>query len=324
LITTRSGGELEWNSANLAFAFDRHLERGVDRVAILHPGILSPFAEACGRALERIGVPFIRVYPVPRVCDYQRLLDVLRRHQVTTVMTTASLALKLLYERGHLAKDERPWGVRRWLLTGELLTPAFMRHASQLADAQVSTFVYGSSEAATCAIGDRDDLYDPCLKDFAFELVPSSESGLFELWLTWLNAGVRPLVRYRTGDVFELRFEGDGAQRQVRMDAYGRADGSVLSARSRREVDELIFGSGYQVYHYELGLGVKQGKLEVVIGSDGLARREACAEALRDDVSELLGRPIEVQVNAPASEFLQFSPSPKSTRFYALREQEPQ
>lgn len=98
LQTPRSNIELNWNTKNQMHAYSRLLKKKQDRVAIIHPGILSPFIEATTSALKKLEIGHVRIFPIEGICDYYRIREILVKYEITTIMTTPSLALKTLYE----------------------------------------------------------------------------------------------------------------------------------------------------------------------------------------------------------------------------------
>ncbi|MFL6336287.1 MAG: hypothetical protein ACJ754_23545 [Pyrinomonadaceae bacterium] len=316
LVTPRSAEEMRWNSRNIARAFSTTLVPALDRVAILHPAIMSPFAEACGLALAQLGIPYLRIYPIPKVCNYERLIRVLRSYDITAIMTTATLAYKVLYERSLLDAARAVWKVDKYLLTGELLTEASLRNMSAISGGEASVFVYGSSEAATCFIGCERGKYHPCLRDFVFELVPTDgRHAYYELLITWLNTGVRPLIRYNTHDVVSYGVGCQCGYTGVWLDAHGRNTEDALGFERRRKLDEIVFGVGASVYHYDLSVGPAEAVLTVILDAEPPAGEgKRVARLLAETVRQKLGFPVRVEVNPAGHEFYDFSPTTKTER----------
>lgn len=313
LVTPRSAEELRWNSRNLSKAFEVSLNSYVDRVGILHPAIMSPFAEACGLALTQIGVPFVRVYPIPKVCDYKRLVRILRDYEISAIMTTPALARKLLYERSRLSKEDRKWSLRQFLLTGELVTEASLSNIARLFDGEGRAFVYGSSEAATVAIPQNHFRFRPCLGDFVFELHPTEgPEPIYEIVLTWLNGGARPLIRYATGDA---TFFG-GEDHDPWLEILGRIEAPFGDVLTRQRVDRAVYDAGPAVYHFVAERRDQHLKVEVICSSDLTDRDTASArEALTRSIGGVWQGKLEVVVNPPEHSFRDFSPSPKMAQF---------
>lgn len=307
LQTPRGASDLAWNALNQATAYRRFLQPGVDRVAILHPSILSPFIEASSIALRELGIGQVRVYPIPRVCDYQRIFSVLDRYRITTVMSTPSLAYKLLYEFTRLESRRPPTSLSKLLLTGEELSPASIHNFRQIMgpDALVAPFVYGSSEAATLMLGRQDGMFDPVLDDFIFEFHEAGQDDGKKLIVTWLREGLMPILRYDTGDYFVPPSPVLSALRFL-----GRVGSTAAERKFRADVEQALYAMPVPVFHYEGQFSPthKQLKLSVVLASPTADAAILVEEVLRH---RLPSWRITVQVNPATMDFLQFSPSPK-------------
>lgn len=317
LVTPRSLEELRWNGRNLSKAFERHLARGLDRVAIVHPGLLSPFVEASTLALYQIGTPFLRIFPIEKVCSYERIVRVFRDYGITAMMTTPTLAAKLLFERQRLPKELQAWSVRKLLLTGEVLTKPALQNFGRLTCGDARAFVYGSSEAATCAFGCSEGHYHPLLDDFAYELRPSASgsSARAELVVTWLNTGVRPLVRYRTGDLVEHGTDCACGDPGVWFDVLGRASAESGRAPRRAALEEVIYSKDEPVYHYELALGRGEHSLVLIIDPGASERRrERIANQVAEACQARLDFAPKVSVNPEGHEYYAFAPTAKTER----------
>jgi phenylacetate-coenzyme A ligase PaaK-like adenylate-forming protein len=320
LVTPRSSEELRWNGANVAKAFARNLAPGRDRVALLNPSCMSPFAEACGLALMSLGVPFVRVFPIAKVMTYPRIRQILRDYRITVVMTTMTLANKLAFEwkkEWHGGGDgEGP--LTKLLLTGELLISTSLANTGRLLRCAANAFVYGSSESATCAIGCASHRYHPCLDDFVFEVDTddaASPTATGELLVTWLNTGIRPLVRYRTSDLATVVDRCECGQDGPAFEIHGRIASKPVSTRQRVALDEIVWSCSVPVYHYDLVLSERGTAALNVIATelqDAAARR--VAREIRDRVIEQIGLEVDVVINPKEHEFLEFAPTTKTAR----------
>lgn len=307
LQTPRGAVDLTWNAWNQAMAYRRFLQPGVDRVAILHPSVLSPFIDASSLALRELGIGQVRVYPIPRVCDYQRIFSVLERYQITTIMSTPSLVYKLLYEFSQLGNGQPPKYLRKLLLTGEELSSASIHNFKQIigTDTLVAPFVYGSSEAATLMLGREDGMFDPVLDDFIFELHDAGQEDGKKLIVTWLREGLMPILRYDTGDYFADQLTSSSALRFI-----GRAGSSAVERKFRADVEQILYSLTWPVFHYEGRFSAvdRQLNLAIVLGSPTTAVTSAIKDALH---AGLPSWRITVNINPASIDFLQFSPSPK-------------
>lgn len=267
LQTPRSAIDLEWNAINQMNAYKACVQPGVDRVAILHPGVLSPFVEASALALRYLNVGHVRVFPVPGVCDYRRIHEVFDRYRITTVMSTPTLVYKLIYELKRIGQGRLPKFLKSVLATGERFCPANARNIERILGpgSRARPFVYGSSETATLMTGNPDCTYQPIMEDFVFELPLSADhevpaSG--NLIVTWLRDGMLPILRYDTGDFFTAtEREGGGYV----FEFEGRHGNNVLGMKKQQAIEAALYRLSVPIYHFELGIDGLRRQLRLVL-----------------------------------------------------------
>lgn len=308
LQTPRAASDLAWNSINQVNAYRRFLQPGVDRVAILHPSILSPFIEASSIALRELCIGQVRVFPIPRVCDYKRIFEVLERYQITAIMSTPSLVYKLLFELAKLGQGGPPRSLKKLLLTGENLTPSSIGNLKKIIgpDSLVVPFVYGSSEAATLMLGREDGFFDPILDDFIFEFQDSDEDDGKKLIVTWLRDGLMPILRYDTGDYFAAVPTISPALRFL-----GRVGSNSIERRFLTTVEQALHSLDKPVFHYQGTFSEvnRQLNLSVVVAPTDATIKPTLEERLRECLPAWKAT---IHVNPELIEFMQFSPASKT------------
>lgn len=319
LQTPRGNIELNWNTRNQMYAYSRLLKKKQDRVAIIHPGMLSPFIEATTFALKKLEVGYVKVFPIEGICDYRRIRDVLVRYEITTIMTTPSLALKILYEIKKL--DDCPaLKLNKVLLTGELITEACEENFKKIlgVDCEVVAFVYGGSETASLMYGIGNGQYLPFQEDFIFEIVdgevtiatPDEYMVKGELHVTWLKGGLLPIKRYNTHDVFEVTVKKN---HPFKFKPLGRIANLKEGYPSSARLEELIYSVAQPIFNYVATCSSVQRSINVdlvALGSDQVS----------DDVrlkllKEFPEYEVTVRLNVVHDPFLQFAPMPKLTRY---------
>jgi phenylacetate-CoA ligase len=314
LCTPRGEFDLDWNAFNQSIAYKKFLQPNKDRVAILHPSILSPFVEASSIALKQLNIGQLRVFPIPNICDYCRIFDVLERYQITSIVSTPSLTYKILYEFQR-NKNILPFSLCNLLLTGEELSQASINNLKRIVgkNCLVVPFIYGSSEAATLMFGHENGLFEPLLDDFIFELHPSGTSKeAKKLIVTWLKEGLMPILRYDTGDYFFAHTLG----KNPKLKFLGRDGTQDVDYKFRNRLEEIFYSLSCPVYHYECKAIFDSRFLEInlfVKTSDSLPILiEEITKKIHDDFPNWK---ISVKFNPNDRSFLQFSPSPKTKKF---------
>jgi phenylacetate-CoA ligase len=326
LQTPRGMRDLKWNTLNLIFAFKQQLQPGIDQIAILHPSVLSPFVEASVRALQELGIGYIRVYPIPDVCDYQRMFDVFERFGITAIMSTPTLTYKVLFELRSAGHGKLPKRLEKLLLTGEFFSQESAANLRRILGpgGRAVPFVYGSSEAATLMHGRPDGTYRAIGEDFVFEIHPAPEklagsdaadksSICGRLIVTWLRDGLLPILRYDTNDIFTVSRHAESGEFVFHFE--GRHSSYPLSLAQRNAVEATLFNLATPVYHFECTAVEETGMLniELIAGN----KERVFLSEVRENLSRKLGAKwkINLDVNPPGSSFYRFSPTPKTNRF---------
>lgn len=273
LMTPRNPVDLAWNVNNQAESYRDLIQSGKDRVAIISPGILSPFIEASAFALNLIGVGYVRIYPIPGVCDYERMNKVINEYQITTIMTTPSLIMKYIYES---KKRNLVNKFNKILLTGERIPQSFGDNIRRILgdeSIEVIPFVYGSSETATLMKGTKDFIYKSFDKDFVFELLDpvslersqpvydESDRKVYEgcLVVTWLRDGALPVLRYNTKDIFELEVTSSGKRTWKYIKRYQDSNNGF----DENTIENIMYSSDVPVFCFRCE--VSSNKIDIKV-----------------------------------------------------------
>lgn len=327
LQTPRGLQDLSWNVLNQIAAYKKRVQPGIDRVAILHPSVLSPFVEASAMALKALGVGYVRLFPIPKVCEYERMYEVLDRYAITTVMSTPTLIYKVLYELQRLHRGRLPAALKKMLVTGERFLPASARNMERILGAEsiAQPFVYGSSETATLMQGCFDGGYRPITEDFLFEVLVEEDSRSSvnptlgdwtprgPLIVTWLRDGMLPILRYHTGDWFTLRQESSSGEYIFTFEGRNDSDGFDLSIQQK--IEATLFSLSFPIFHFECQLNTNQTRLLIDVASLELEQRAQieAENAVMEAIDERW--PVDVTLNRATLSFFNFSPSPKTRKF---------
>ena len=317
LPTPRNSIDYKWNTLNQITAYKRHLQSGQDRIAVLHPSILSPFIEASISALQLLNIGYLRIYPIPNVCNYERIISVLERYKVTAIMSTPSLVYKLLYECKKITGNY-PTYLKKILLTGEFISSHNLNNMRRMLGdhSKVVPFVYGSSEAASLMYGIEDGGYVGFESDFIFEVVPYSDATEITineeqyaysgcLLVSWLRSGLLPIIRYNTNDFVKVRKTND----QFVFYPQGRIIDYPISLKNRIELDKILYSDNDNViYNYTLRANNSLSKVEITVITDNTEKK--LSEFCKNKISVLFPKS-KIDIRYNEGEFLNFSPKPK-------------
>lgn len=313
LPTPRNQIDLQWNILNHISAYKNHLSPGIDRIAIIHPSILSPFVEASALALHKLSIGYIRVYPIPGICDYQRIYDVFKRYKITSIMTTPTIAYRILYEIKKIGNGELPSLINHVLLTGEVISKENIYNMNSIVGNNYATkpFVYGSSETAVLMYGIEDSTYKPFINDFVFEIDPIVGLNHIEneitgtLIVSWLRNGLLPIIRYNTEDIFHIIINGGGED--TIFEYIGRSnDNDVMR---KREIDKYIYSIPYDIYDYSVIETDKKLHINLIcIHSDEIKIIDHILSQTQDKI-------ITLCINSKNNSFYEYIPQTKSNRY---------
>ncbi|ODS22547.1 hypothetical protein AB835_13610 [Candidatus Endobugula sertula] len=324
LSTPRGSDEFSWNMFNQANAYRHHVQPGLDRVAILHPSVMSPFVEVSARALQEIGVGYVRVFPIPKLCEYERLFRIFEDYDITTIMSTPTLIYKIFFEFKKRFGGKLPRALNKLLLTGEYITSHNLRNLDSIlgrGPSAARAFVYGSSEAASVMYGTPDATYYGYLNDFVFEIMPIESAWVEqfdrpegavtgELYVTWLRDGIMPMLRYNTMDIFTVW--KNAVEQEWNFRAEGRFHDELITPWFRSVVDTVIYSFGFPIYHFNVD--VYDTCIKIVLIVDISTDSKLCSQKIIEDL-QVLGMDVDLTINPKDHDFYDFSPIAKSSSF---------
>ncbi|MGA5098020.1 phenylacetate--CoA ligase family protein [Streptomyces lavendulocolor] len=233
------------------------------RVGVMGPTEVHSLGDTLGDVARNVGSAVAKIWPYSPVIGFPKALQLMRDLALDVVFCTPNVALSLAKAtRAQGLDPRRDFAVKVFLVTGEMCTPDLARQIDQAWGARTYNALYGAQEslviASACARGRLHlarpnyltELVDP---DTGADLGPY---GTGELVITMLIDGIKPLIRYRTGDLVELAPNdcGCGIRGPV-VRVVGRTrDRLVLGGRSfqawqveRAVLDRIDHSFGYQV-----------------------------------------------------------------------------
>lgn len=234
------------------------------RVALMGPSELYAFGDTFGLAAASLDVFHVKIWPESTRVGFAKALQLMRDLRIDAVVCAPALVLTLAKAALHHGYRLADFDVRAFLVLGEVCTPALAENIRSLWGAETHNVLYGSQEAHAIATGcARGRLHMARPNYLAEVLDPGTgrslgRTGRGELCLTMLVPGVKPLVRYRTGDLVEVRDDDChcGLRGPV-VDVVGRvADGIRVGRRELQPVDveRLVLAGLRGVFGYQVVL----------------------------------------------------------------------
>lgn len=258
-----SNAAVEWSWRRL---FEHEFGERMPVVALMGPSELYAFGDTFGDVAQRIGAPHVKLWPESPRVGFAKALRLLRELSVEVVVCAPALCLNLAKAARHHGYDvRRDLSVRLFAVLGEICTEQLASNVSSVWGASVVPTLYGSQEALAIATGCPNRRLHISPLNYLVEVLdpasgvvrdPDSGARTGELCLTMLIDGIKPLVRYRTGDLVTLRRDdcGCGVPGDL-VDVHGRVGDLVrIGSRSLHpaELEALVLAGlrgclGYQV-----------------------------------------------------------------------------
>jgi phenylacetate-CoA ligase len=265
---------------DLAYSWGRVQARSYHGSGVhAHSSVLSTFgagpfvAGSTHRVLESLGAATVPVGPG----DTERVLSALRAGLVDTMLGTPTFAQYLANVVADRGLDGRGLGLRHVLSGGEPGggIPAIRENIERSFDAEV-TEIYGLGDITPSLMGEcpvggglhwnGQGIVWPELIDTAtLEPIPIEPGALGEPVFTALTREAMPLVRYRSGDIFEIQDAGCPCGR------------TSWRARCVGRVDDMFIVRGVNVYPSAIQAIVADfrpevtGRIRVVLPEQGVS-----------------------------------------------------
>lgn len=289
---------------NYTEAYKTVVRPGEDRVAFIHPSILSPLRDLTVRSLQDLGVGVMTLFPIPGLCGYDRIHRVLCQNQVTTLLTSPSTVYQLLFNFFKLGL-QFPRSIEKILVTGEYFSERIAANIKRLIDrdCNIVPVIYGANEIGMMMYGDESFTYRGIIRDFVFECLPLGKPDRYtssvpdgvhlgELLVTGLNPTIMPIVRYATRDVFNFIPDLDGSWR---FEHLGRKDDYPINLRQRNAIDDVLYSLADPIFHHQLIYDRHSSLATIQVLSRGTITAKDQKE-LADRISTILGDPIKVYI----------------------------
>ena len=181
-------------------------------LGILGPTEIHSFSDTLGTVAMNIGICHAKIWPGSPVIGFDKCLDLMQELKLEIIATSPGQVMTLAKEALKRGLDpKKDFHVKAFMLSGELCTPELAENLESLWGAKVYNSLYGSQEAFVIASTTPTGSLRPHLTNYIFEVVDPEtgeylgETGDGELVVTCLIDGLKPLIRYRTGDIVSIK-----------------------------------------------------------------------------------------------------------------------
>lgn len=268
----RSDLDVEVNNTNVYWAIRKILEKHFDHgyrpvIASFAPNELHSVNKTMAAAAVRYGACMLDVFPLSPVMGFERCLKVLQETRADVLLCSPGLLMsvaELSEAYGINVCDDL--NVRVLLCTGEICSPIMRQQIEDTWGATVYDFMYGSQESMVMAAATTANQLKMVLPCFYFEVLPiegdgsekfNGKNGLGELCTTALIPGMKPLIRYRTGDVVHV--SGNDANDSF-ITVLGRVK-DLVSLNGQMftplELEQEILHGDLEIFNYQLAISTR-------------------------------------------------------------------
>lgn len=300
----RSAMDFDLNVIPLAHALERivakHYSADGKRpvLAVIAPNDVHAACLSLSFAAHRVGIAKLDLFPITPTLGFERFFEVLVELQINMLLCSPGMLMAIAeMSAAYGVEIPEDTGVEILLTTGEMCSSSMRGLLSETWQAEVYNFMYGSQEAACPAVtrvDGRQVVIEPTYIMEVLDLDTATTMGLEgygELCLTTLVPGIKPLIRYRTGDLVQITHDSDGLRS---VDVLGRVkDMTSIGGvrRSAAEVDNTILADPELIYGYEIEIDQHDGvdHLDVRIKAKEEADHDTLKTLIRDRIWQNFG-----------------------------------
>ncbi|AZF30855.1 Phenylacetate-coenzyme A ligase [Pseudomonas sp. R4-35-07] len=296
------------SNKQLAMAYQAVLEKHFPTektvVGVMGPTEVHSFGDTLGDVCYQLGVCNAKIWPHSPVIGYPKTLQLMKDLRIGVVASAPGLLLALAKEAERLGFNPREdFHLRAFMMSGELCTPALKNNLYSLWGCEAYNSLYGSQEAMIIAATNASDQLMPHRLNYIMEVLnPQTgeslgDSGEGELCVTMLIDGVKPLIRYRTGDLVSIQksLKNPIAHAQV-MKVVGRVkDAMTLNGKAftAGHIEQALLEGVEQCLGYQVVINCVNGR-DTVIAKMEMSRfytgdRSQLTFLVRERVRERLG-----------------------------------
>lgn len=301
----RSAMDFDLNVLPLTHALERvvdaHFSDGVRPIlAVIAPNDVHAACLSLSFAAKKLGIAKLDLFPISPTLGFERFFEVLVELKVNILLCSPGL-LMALAEASSAYGVEVPedLAIKVLLTTGEMCSDGMAELLASTWKASVYNFMYGSQEAGCPAVTRADGTLVAVEPTYLLEVIDIDTDetmgleGYGELCLTTLVPGIKPLVRYRTGDLVDIRLDERGL-RTVRV--LGRVNDMTEIGGARRsaaEIDNTVLANPEMIYGYEIEVSAENGEDRVAV------RAKAKEGADQGELKALIARRVEGAFGVP-------------------------
>lgn len=307
----RAAIDFDLNVLPLTHALDRivrkHFTDGERPIlAVVAPNDVHAACLSLSFAAKQLGIAKLDLFPITPTLGFARFFEVLVELKVNMILCSPGLMMALA-EMSSTYGVEVPddLNLKVVLTTGEMCSDGMRELLAETWNAESYNFMYGSQEAGCPAVTRPDGTVAAIEPTYLLEVLDLETEktlgleGYGELCLTMLVPGLKPLIRYRTGDLVDIAPDSSGGRT---VQVLGRVkDMTEIGGRKRSaaEIDNAILADPETIYGYDIEVHSDGGedRLHVRIKPKEGADHDRLKEFVAGRLKSAFGVPVEVKVH---------------------------
>lgn len=278
-------------------------------VGLMGPTEVHSFGDTLGMVCQNMNVCNMKIWPYSPVIGFEKSLELISTCGVEVIVCTPGVAMNLMKASKHFGYDlKNDFKVKAIFLTGEMSTKGLMDNIKSIWGAEVFNVLYGSQEAFVIGSARADGQMYIAKPNYIFEVLDpktgksQGPTGSGELCLTMLIDGIKPLIRYRTGDLVNISQTNQPEPMDLKIEIIGRVrDQLVLNKKpfAAHDVESAILDPIAYCYGYQIIIDSDNGQdfLHIRVEFTNEAKNiEIMENAIRENCLKQLGTPATVEV----------------------------
>ena len=188
--------------------FSKHFGDHRPSIGLMGPTEVHSFGDTLGDVARNVGSCNAKIWPYSPVIGFKKALELIRDLRLEVLVATPGVCLNLARAARHYGFDiKHDFSVKLFFTTGEMCTPALAADIDAIWGVTTYNILYGSQEAFVMGVACPSRKMRLTETNYIIELIDPvtsaslGERGTGELCVTMMADGIKPLVRYRTGDL---------------------------------------------------------------------------------------------------------------------------
>jgi len=227
--------------------FQHHFGRRRPAIGLMGPTEVHSFGDTLGDVARNVGSCNAKIWPYSPVIGFRKALELMGDLKLEVICCTPGVCLNLAKAALHYGFDlQKDFSVKLFFLTGEMCTPSLAANIDSVGSVETYNILYGSQEAFVIGTTCKNKNMHLSQPNYVAEVIDPDTNvslgsiGTGELCVTTLIDGVKPLVRYRTGDLVVLRpSDCDCELKGDRIDVLGRVLDRIRLGRGQHMASAL-------------------------------------------------------------------------------------